>query len=119
MICTRSAVWPAPYCSRRFRRSDRGGGERNIAGRGGRLGGRGPSVARGWNHLHEEARAFERKTGIASVGAKGLFKRWMKKEDRLESKDVLVVERCVEVRRQTQGMDAVCGEGGEGETRAC
>ncbi len=46
---------------------------------------------RGVGITYEEARAFERKTGIVSVGAKGLFKRWMKKEDRLESKDVLVV----------------------------
>ena len=40
---------------------------------------------------YETAKAFEKKSGIKSVGVHGLLGRWKKKQDRLASMDVLVV----------------------------
>lgn len=46
---------------------------------------------RGVGLTYEAAKAFEKKTGIESVGVHGLLGRWRKKQDRLASSDVLVV----------------------------
>jgi hypothetical protein len=46
---------------------------------------------RGVGLTYETAKAFEKKSGIKSVGVHGLLGRWKKKQDRLESTDVLVV----------------------------
>jgi hypothetical protein len=46
---------------------------------------------RGIGLTYETAKAFQKKSGIASVGVHGLLGRWKKKQDRLASTDVLVV----------------------------
>lgn len=46
---------------------------------------------RGVGLTYETAKAFEKKSGIKSVGVHGLLGRWKKKQDRLLSNDVLVV----------------------------
>ncbi|WP_255608304.1 MobA/MobL family protein [Methylosinus sp. Sm6] len=46
---------------------------------------------RGVGLTYETAKAFEKKSGIKSVGVHGLLGRWKKKQDRLASTDVLVV----------------------------
>lgn len=46
---------------------------------------------RGVGLTYETAKAFEKKSGIKSVGVHGLLGRWQKKQDRLASTDVLVV----------------------------
>jgi hypothetical protein len=46
---------------------------------------------RGVGLTYEMAKAFEKKTGIKSVAVHGLLGRWKKKQDRLLSDDVLVV----------------------------
>ena len=46
---------------------------------------------RGVGLTYETAKAFQKKSGIASVGVHGLLGRWKKKQDRLASTDVLVV----------------------------
>jgi hypothetical protein len=46
---------------------------------------------RGVGLTYETAKAFEKKSGIKSVGVHGLLGRWKKKQDRLTATDVLVV----------------------------
>lgn len=46
---------------------------------------------RGVGQTYEAAKAFEKKTGIKSVGVHGLLGRWHKNQDRLSPNDVLVV----------------------------
>lgn len=46
---------------------------------------------RGVGLTYETAKAFEKKSGVKSVGVHGLLGRWKKKQDRLLSNDVLVV----------------------------
>ena len=46
---------------------------------------------RGVGLTYETAKAFEKRSGIKSVGVHGLLGRWKKKQDRLASTDVLVV----------------------------
>jgi hypothetical protein len=46
---------------------------------------------RGVSSTYETAKAFEKRSGIKSVGVHGLLGRWKKKQDRLASTDVLVV----------------------------
>lgn len=54
---------------------------------------------RGVGLTYEKAKAFEKTSGIKSVAVHGLLGRWMKKQDRLEAKDVLVV---TEVRKLSE-----------------
>jgi len=46
---------------------------------------------RGVGLTYETAKAFEKRSGIKSVGVHGLLGRWKKKQDRLAATDVLVV----------------------------
>jgi hypothetical protein len=60
---------------------------------------------RGVGLTYEEAKAFERRLKVKSVGVKGLFQRWMKKRDRLEGRDVLIVNDAATLtRRQKEWM---------------
>jgi hypothetical protein len=54
---------------------------------------------RGVGLTYEKAKAFEKTWGIKSVAVHGLLGRWMKRQDQLESNDVLVVN---DVKRLSQ-----------------
>lgn len=61
--------------------------------------------ARGVGLTYETAKAFEKKWGVKSVGLHGLLGRWKKKQDRLQSNDVLVVDEAARLsQRQKEWM---------------
>ncbi|MEK8121599.1 AAA family ATPase [Methylocystis sp. IM4] len=60
---------------------------------------------RGVGQTYETAKAFEKKTGIKSVGVHGLLGRWKKKQDLLLVNDVLVVNDAAQLsERQKEWM---------------
>lgn len=63
---------------------------------------RGGFRLRGVGTTYEAVKAFEKKSGVKSVGVHGLLGRWKKKQDRLASKDVLVVNdaKCLSARQK-------------------